>query len=79
MLGAGYISAVLGMDLPGPGTIYIEQTLRFEAPVRFGDTVTTRVELVEKLPRRRCRFATTCTNQDGTVVITGEALVRPPR
>jgi 3-hydroxybutyryl-CoA dehydratase len=78
MLGAGYISAVLGMRLPGPGTIYLEQTLGFKAPVRPGDTITATVELVEKMPGGRCRFTTTCTNQDDTVVITGEAIVLPP-
>lgn len=79
MLGAGYISAVFGMSLPGPGTIYLEQTLGFKAPVRPGDTITATVELIEKMPKGRCRFTTTCTNQDDTVVITGEAIVLPPR
>jgi 3-hydroxybutyryl-CoA dehydratase len=79
MLGAGYISAVLGMQLPGPGTIYLRQTLEFRAPVRIGDTITARVEVAEKLEKGRVRFLTTCTNQDDATVITGEAVVLPPR
>lgn len=80
MLTAGFISAVIGMQLPGPGTIYMGQTLQFLAPVRIGDTVTARVEVVEKVDdKKRVRLATTCTNQDGTRLISGEALVSPPR
>jgi 3-hydroxybutyryl-CoA dehydratase len=80
MLSAGFISAVIGMQLPGPGTIYMGQTLRFLAPVRIGDTVTARVELVEKIDdKKRVRLATTCRNQEGTQLISGEALVSPPR
>ena len=79
MLGAGYISAVLGMTLPGPGTIYLKQSLEFLAPVRMGDTITARVEVAEKLPKGRLRILTTCTNQDDTTVIKGEATVLPPR
>jgi 3-hydroxybutyryl-CoA dehydratase len=76
MLGAGFISAVLGMKLPGPGTIYLSQQLRFVRPVRIGDTVTARAEVVELFPaRRRARLLTTCRNQDGEAVIEGEALV----
>jgi 3-hydroxybutyryl-CoA dehydratase len=80
MLTAGFISAVIGMQLPGPGTIYMGQTLQFLAPVRMGDTVTARVEVVEKMDeKKRVRLATTCTNQDGAQLISGEALVSPPR
>jgi 3-hydroxybutyryl-CoA dehydratase len=79
MLGAGYISAVLGMTLPGPGTIYLKQTLEFRAPVKMGETITARVEVAEKMPKGRVRLVTTCTNQDDATVITGEALVLPPR
>jgi 3-hydroxybutyryl-CoA dehydratase len=79
MLGAGYISAVLGMQLPGPGTIYMKQTLEFRAPVRFGDTITATVEVAEKMEKGRVRLTTTCTNQEDTEVITGEAIVLPPR
>lgn len=79
MLSAGLISAVLGMRLPGPGTIYLEQSLRFVRPVRIGDTVTARVEVLELIPaKRRVRLATTCSNQSGEVVLKGEALVLAP-
>ncbi|MBA2246459.1 MAG: MaoC family dehydratase [Gemmatimonadetes bacterium] len=79
MLSAGLISAVLGTRLPGPGTIYLEQTLRFTRPVRIGDTVTARVEVIELVEkRRRVRLATSCANQDGEVVLEGEALVMVP-
>jgi 3-hydroxybutyryl-CoA dehydratase len=79
MLSAGLISAVLGMKLPGPGTVYLEQSLRFVRPVRIGDTVTARAEVLELVPaKRRVRLATTCSNQDGDVVLKGEALVMVP-
>ncbi len=79
MLSAGLISAVLGTRLPGPGTIYLEQTLRFTRPVRIGDTVTARVEVIELIERRqRVRLTTSCTNQNGEVVLEGEALVMLP-
>ena len=52
MLAAAYISAVFGMKLPGPGAIYISQTLSFKAPVKIGDTVVTTVKVAELVPRR---------------------------
>jgi len=79
MLCAGFISAVIGMKLPGPGTIYIRQELNFRAPVRIGDTVTARVEVIEKLEKNRARLKTTCVNQEGTLVLDGEAVVSPPK
>jgi len=80
MLTAGFISAVIGMQLPGPGTIYMGQSLEFLAPVRIGDTVTARVEVLEKIDdKKRVRLETTCINQDGTKLISGEAMVSPPR
>jgi len=80
MLLAGFISAVMGNKLPGPGTIYIKQELHFLAPVYMGDTVTARAELVETIPaENRARFKTTCLNQVGTVVLDGEAIVSPPK
>jgi 3-hydroxybutyryl-CoA dehydratase len=80
MLSAGLISAVLGMQLPGPGSIYLSQDLRFKAPVKIGDTITARVEVVELMKeKKRVKLSTTCTNQDGTIVLEGEALVMPPR
>ena len=80
MLCAGLISAVLGNRLPGNGTIYIRQELNFLAPVRIGDTITARVEVVEIMfAKNRVRLRTNCINQDGLLVIDGEALVSPPK
>lgn len=79
MLSASFISTVLAMKLPGPGTIYLSQTLSFTGPVKIGDTVTARVEVVEVMPKRTVRLATTVHTQDGTLVIEGEAVVRAPR
>lgn len=80
MLTASLISAVLGIKLPGPGNIYISQTLKFKAPVKFGDVIEAEVEVVEKIPEKnRVRLSTTCRNQDGTVVLEGEAVVMPQR
>lgn len=80
MLSAGFISAVIGTRLPGPGTVYMRQTLDFLAPVRIGDTVTATVEVIEKqADKKRVRLRTSCFNQDGIKVLDGEALVSPPR
>ncbi len=80
MLTAGLISAVIGTRLPGPGTIYLSQELRFLRPVRVDDTVTARVEVVELVPdRNRVRLRTSCSNQSGEPVLVGTAVVMPPR
>lgn len=80
MLSAGFISNVLGNQLPGPGTIYISQSLTFLAPVRIGDTITATAEVVEILAeKKRVRIKTVCTNQAGEEILAGEALVSPPR
>jgi acyl dehydratase len=77
---AGMISAVIGTQLPGPGSIYVSQTLRFLKPVKPGDTITARVEVVEMIPdRNRVRLATVCRNQRDEEVLVGEAWVLPPR
>lgn len=79
MFTAGYISAVLGTLLPGPGCIYMGQELRFVAPVRFGDTVEAKVEIIEIIPeKRRVILNTTCVNQDGVTVVTGKATMYVP-
>jgi len=80
MLSAGFISAILGTRLPGPGTVYLRQTLNFRAPVRMGDTITASVEVVEIVhEKKRVRLKTVCENQDGVIVLDGEAIVKPPR
>ncbi len=79
MLTAGLISAAIASKLPGPGSIYLGQTLRFTRPVRIGDTVTVRLEILEVISaRRRVRLATVCTNQHGETVLDGEATVMVP-
>ena len=80
MLPAGFISAILGTRLPGPGTIYMGQTLKFRAPVLIGDTITASAEVMEIIAdKNRVRLKTTCENQDGVVVLDGEAVVSPPK
>lgn len=80
MLSAGFISTVLGTQLPGPGTIYMGQELRFTKPVFFGDTITATVTVAELIPERnRAILDTVCTNQNGEVVIKGKATVMPPK
>jgi 3-hydroxybutyryl-CoA dehydratase len=75
---AGLISAVLGTRLPGPGAIYVSQTLHFHAPVRIGDTVDVTVTVAELITeRKRARLACTC-RVGGEVVLDGEALVKVP-
>lgn len=78
MLTASFISTVLAMRMPGPGTVYLQQTLRFTRPVRIGDTVTARAEVLELLPKGRARLATVCRNHAGETVIEGEAVVLLP-
>ena len=78
MLTASYISAVFGMELPGPGAIYVSQTLNFRGPVKIGDRVIAKVTLVELLPaKRRARFDCVCT-VDGKSVLEGEAVLMVP-
>ncbi len=80
MLIAGLISTILGNKLPGPGTIYTHQSVDFLAPVRFGDTITARAEVVGlDVEKNRVRLKTTCMNQEGTLVLDGEAFVSPPK
>jgi 3-hydroxybutyryl-CoA dehydratase len=80
MLLCGLISNVLGNQLPGNGTIYMSQAVKFLAPVYFGDTITARVEIIEKRDdKKRVVLQTRCFNQNGETVVDGEALVSPPR
>lgn len=77
---SGLISNVLGMQLPGPGTIYLAQELRFTAPVYLGETVRAVVEVIEKdAEKKRVIFKTQCIKSDGTLVIDGSATVMPPK
>jgi 3-hydroxybutyryl-CoA dehydratase len=79
MLAAGFISAVLGTELPGPGAIYLSQTLRFRRPVRIGDELVARAQVTAiDEARARVTLATTCTVA-GEVVVEGEAVVLAPR
>src|SRR6266540_2245810 len=79
MWGAALISTLLGTKLPGPGTIYLGQTLRFRRPVALGDTITVSVTATEKDPEKhRVVFDCKCVNQHGEVVITGSAEVLAP-
>jgi 3-hydroxybutyryl-CoA dehydratase len=78
MLSAAYISAVFGMRLPGPGAIYISQTLNFKAPVKIGDTVVTTVKVAELVPeKKRAKFECVCT-VNGKPVVQGEAVLMVP-
>ena len=80
MLSAGFISAVIGTRLPGTGTIYVGQQLKFLAPVYVGDTITARVTVAAvNAEKNRVTLKTTCSNQEGTVVLDGEAVVSPPK
>ena len=80
MLLAGFISTVIGCQLPGPGSIYIKQDLKFRAPGRIGDTVTAKVTVMEIIEEKnRVILQTTCTNQEGIILLDGQATVSPPK
>lgn len=80
MLTSSLISAVIGTQLPGPGTIYLSQDLKFRRPVRIGDTITARVEIVSLSQEKNiATLRTTCVNQRGETVLEGEAVVMPPK
>lgn len=79
LLTGAYVSAVFGMKLPGPGAIYISQTLNFRAPVYAGDEITTTVEIVQLLSgKNRVKFDCVCMNQSGKKVLEGEAILMVP-
>jgi 3-hydroxybutyryl-CoA dehydratase len=78
MLAAGLITKVMGTQLPGPGTIYMSQSLRFRAPVRIGETVTATVEITAlNAEKHRATLRTVCSVK-GEPVLEGEALVAVP-
>ena len=75
----GFISTVIGTTLPGPGSIYREQQLKFLAPVRIGDTITARVEVREiNTEKNKIIMQTSCFNQEAAMVIDGQAVIHPP-
>jgi 3-hydroxybutyryl-CoA dehydratase len=76
---ASSISTVIGMHLPGNGTIYLSQNLKFRKPVFIGDEITTTVEVLDFPKEKRVLLKTTCVNQLGESVIEGEAIVIPPQ
>ena len=79
MLSAGFISAVLGVELPGPGAIYLSQSLRFRRPVRIGDEVEAKVTVTEiDAAKAQVSLSTVCAVA-GKAVVDGEAVVRVPR
>lgn len=76
----GLFSTLLGNIFPGYGTIFLSQEVTFLAPVRIGDTITARVEVVDLLAEKnRAKFRTTCTNQEGMIVVDGFAWAMPPQ
>lgn len=78
MLSAAFISTVLGMKLPGPGAIYVSQTLRFKAPVRSGDTLHVRATVLDLVPEKRRATLSTVITVGNKVVLEGEAVVIVP-
>jgi acyl dehydratase len=77
---AGLVSAVIGTRLPGPGAIYLSQDLKFLKPVKSGDSISARVEVIDvNREKNRIRLRTVCTNQRAEDVLTGEAVVMPSR
>ena len=79
MLTAGFVSAAIASKLPGPGSIYMGQTLRFSRPVMLGDTVTVKLQVIEIITeKKRVRLSTVCTNQKGETIMEGEATVMVP-
>lgn len=79
LLAASYVSAVVGDRLPGPGTVYLTQSLRFRRPVRVGDEVTAKVTVKALHPGRGHVTLTTVCTVGGKTVLDGEALVAAPR
>ncbi|MFJ3466566.1 MaoC family dehydratase [Pseudomonas sp. NPDC090201] len=79
MFSGALISAAVACELPGPGTIYLGQQMSFQKPVKIGDTLTVRLEILEKLPKFKVRIATNVFNQNGDLVVEGEAEILAPR
>lgn len=79
MFTGALISAAIACEMPGPGSIYLGQQLRFTRPVKLGDTLTVELEILEKLPKNRVRIATRVFNQNSEQVVGGEAEVLAPK
>jgi acyl dehydratase len=79
MFSGALISAAIACEMPGPGTIYLGQQMRFTRPVKLGDRLTVELEVLEKLPKGRVRIATRVFNQNAEQVVDGEAEVLAPR
>lgn len=76
----GFISNVLGMQLPGPGTIYLSQNIKFKAPVKIGETIKAYVEVIAIQPEKnRVTLLTRIIKTDGTIAVDGEAIVMAPK
>ena len=75
MLSGGLVSAAIATKLPGPGSIYLAQSMKFTAPVKIDDTVTVTLTVTELLPRKRVKLSTVCRNQNGDLVLDGEATI----
>ncbi|WP_375737976.1 MaoC family dehydratase [Pseudomonas boanensis] len=79
MFTGALISAAIACEMPGPGSIYLGQQLRFTRPVKLGDRLTVELEILEKLPKNRVRIATRVFNQNAEQVVDGEAEVLAPK
>lgn len=79
ILVTGLISKVLGCDMPGYGSIYVSQQVKFLRPVKVNDEITATVEVIEKLEKNMVKFRTYCKNQLGKLVVDGEAVGIPPK
>jgi len=79
MLSVGLISRLLGTELPGMGSIYMSQEVRFLAPVKFNDVIEAIVEVVDIIDGRKVKLRTYCQNQDKVIVIDGFAMIKPPK
>ncbi len=79
MFCASLISGILGMKMPGKGTIYVSQYVEFVSPVYLGDTVRVSVEIIEMLEKRKAKCSTIIYNQDNKIVLNGYAIVKLPK
>ncbi|MFR0801893.1 MAG: MaoC/PaaZ C-terminal domain-containing protein [Suilimivivens sp.] len=78
MLTASFLSTVIASEMPGPGTIYMEQNARFVRPVFIDDTITAHVEILELMEKKKCKLKTVVLNQNNEIVVDGYAIVKLP-